>query len=63
MLAADESLLGVIAGSICGHLLCTLLAVIGGRVCAKRISVRKVSIVAGLVFIVFAVIIVALPEK
>lgn len=54
ILAARENAFGVTIGGILGHGCCTALAVIGGRIVAQRISVRTVTIVGGVVFIVFA---------
>ena len=54
VLAAREDLFGVVIGGTLGHALCTGLAVIGGRMIAQRISVRTVTLVGGVVFIVFA---------
>ncbi|KAG5310184.1 TM165 protein, partial [Acromyrmex insinuator] len=55
ILAAREDVYGVVLGGILGHSFCTGLAVIGGRMIAQRISVRTVTIIGGLVFILFAV--------
>lgn len=54
ILAARENVVGVIIGGILGHSLCTGLAVIGGRMIAQRISVKTVTIVGGVVFLLFA---------
>jgi Ca2+/H+ antiporter, TMEM165/GDT1 family len=40
ILSARENLMGVIAGGIIGHSICTGLACIGGRMIAQKISVR-----------------------
>ncbi|KYN18847.1 PREDICTED: transmembrane protein 165 [Trachymyrmex cornetzi] len=55
ILAAREDVYGVVLGGVLGHSFCTGLAVIGGRMIAQRISVRTVTIIGGLVFILFAV--------
>ncbi|KAK7870169.1 hypothetical protein R5R35_012727 [Gryllus longicercus] len=55
ILAAREDVVGVTAGGIAGHALCTGLAVLGGRLIAQRISVRTVTIIGGVVFLFFAV--------
>ncbi|XP_001945318.2 LOW QUALITY PROTEIN: transmembrane protein 165 [Acyrthosiphon pisum] len=55
ILAAREDAYGVALGGVLGHSLCTGLAVIGGRFIAQKISVRTVTIVGGVVFIMFAV--------
>jgi putative Ca2+/H+ antiporter (TMEM165/GDT1 family) len=55
ILAAREHLWGVILGGIIGHSICTGLGVIGGRIIAQKISVRTVTIVGGVVFIIFAI--------
>ncbi|XP_055895707.1 transmembrane protein 165-like isoform X4 [Biomphalaria glabrata] len=54
ILGARENVLGVIVGSCVGHTICTGLAVIGGRFIAQRISVRTVTLIGGVVFILFA---------
>ncbi|KAJ2941308.1 hypothetical protein O0L34_g3507 [Tuta absoluta] len=55
VLATREDVFGVIIGGSLGHALCTGLAVIGGRMIAQRISVRTVTIIGGVVFLLFAV--------
>ncbi|XP_071950700.1 putative divalent cation/proton antiporter TMEM165 isoform X2 [Antedon mediterranea] len=54
ILAARENVFGVTIGGILGHGICTALAVIGGRMIAQRISVKSVTIIGGIVFLVFA---------
>ncbi|XP_060812443.1 transmembrane protein 165 [Bombus pascuorum] len=54
ILAAREDVYGVVIGGILGHSFCTGLAVLGGRMIAQRISVRTVTIIGGLVFLLFA---------
>jgi len=54
ILAAREDVYGVCVGGILGHALCTGLAVLGGRIIATRISVRTVTLIGGVVFILFA---------
>lgn len=55
ILAARENIWAVNLGAILGHSLCTCFAVIAGSVVAKRVSVRTVTIVGGIVFLLFAV--------
>lgn len=55
LLAARENVVSVIIGGTLGHALCTGLAVVGGRLIAQRISVRTVTIIGGIVFLIFAV--------
>ncbi|XP_070492183.1 putative divalent cation/proton antiporter TMEM165 isoform X2 [Chironomus tepperi] len=55
ILAARENLWGVILGGIIGHSICTGLGVLGGRIIAQKISVRTVTIVGGVVFLIFAI--------
>ncbi|KAK6037176.1 hypothetical protein COOONC_25319 [Cooperia oncophora] len=45
---------GVISGGILGHAICTGIAVVGGKLVAQRISVRTVTLVGGVVFLIFA---------
>jgi putative Ca2+/H+ antiporter (TMEM165/GDT1 family) len=54
-LAASNSALAVTAGAILGHTICTLIAVIGGKLIAGRISERKITAIGGLLFYVFAI--------
>ncbi|KAJ6638952.1 Transmembrane protein [Pseudolycoriella hygida] len=54
ILGAREDVYGVIVGGVLGHSICTGLAVIGGRMIAQRISVRTVTLVGGVVFLLFA---------
>lgn len=54
ILGAREDVFGVITGGVLGHAICTGLAVIGGRMVAQKISVRTVTIVGGVVFLIFA---------
>lgn len=55
ILAAREDVYGVVVGGVLGHSFCTGLAVLGGRIIAQKISVRTVTIIGGLVFLLFAV--------
>ncbi|XP_023217807.1 transmembrane protein 165-like [Centruroides sculpturatus] len=55
ILAAREDAYGVTLGAIIGHSMCTLLAVVGGRIVAQKISVRSVTLIGGIVFLIFAV--------
>ncbi len=53
-LAAVYNPWGVMLGSTVGHTLCTLIAVIGGRLLAGHISERLVTAIGGLLFLTFA---------
>ncbi|XP_012940435.1 transmembrane protein 165 [Aplysia californica] len=55
ILGAREDVIGVIIGGCLGHAACTGLAVVGGRFIAQRISVRTVTLIGGVVFLIFAV--------
>ncbi|KAI9178806.1 GCR1-dependent translation factor 1 [Blastocladiella emersonii ATCC 22665] len=55
-MAAAGNVGSVILGTVVGHSLCTGIAVLGGKMLATRISVRTVTYVGGLVFLVFAVL-------
>jgi Ca2+/H+ antiporter, TMEM165/GDT1 family len=59
MLAAAKSPLGVTLGSIAGHTICALIAVWGGSIIAGKISEKTITIVGGLLFILFALLTVA----
>ncbi|CAG9539591.1 unnamed protein product [Cercopithifilaria johnstoni] len=54
MLAARENIYGVVIGTVLGHAFCTGIAVVGGRLVATHISVRTVTLIGGVVFILFA---------
>lgn len=54
ILAAREDVYGVCVGGVLGHALCTGLAVVGGRLIATKISVRTVTLIGGVVFLLFA---------
>ncbi len=53
-LAASKNILGVIIGGLIGHAFCTGLAVLGGKMLAASISERTVSVVGGVLFLLFA---------
>jgi len=52
-LAAESSATFVFVGAFLGHVLCTTLAVIGGKFLAKKISERTVNICGGILFLMF----------
>lgn len=54
ILGSREDPVGVTIGGTLGHALCTGLAVIGGRLIAQKISVRTVTLIGGVVFLLFA---------
>ena len=55
VMASVNDVGGIILGSIAGHTICTTLAVLAGALIAKKISVRAVTILGGLVFVTFAI--------
>lgn len=55
-LAMQGNPAGVILGGIAGHTVCTLIAVVGGRWAAGRISERAITWLGGLLFILFGAI-------
>ncbi len=55
-LAASNNVIGVTTGAILGHTICALIAVIGGKMIAGRISERQITVIGGLLFYVFAVV-------
>ena len=55
VMASVNDVGGIILGSISGHTVCSLLAVIVGILVAKKISVRAITIIGGFVFVGFAV--------
>ena len=54
VLAAANNPVGVTIGAILGHAICALIAVLGGKFIAGRISERKVTAIGGMLFFVFA---------
>ena len=54
-LATTNSPVGVAVGATLGHALATIIAVVGGAICSKYISEKMVSLVGGVLFLVFAV--------
>jgi putative Ca2+/H+ antiporter (TMEM165/GDT1 family) len=60
-LAASNNPVGVTLGAILGHAICAIIAVVGGRMIAGRISERMVTAIGGSLFIVFGAI--ALLDK
>ena len=52
-MAAAQDPYGVAVGGVTGHLCCTGLAVLGGRLLASRISERTVALSGGALFLVF----------
>ncbi|KAI9224929.1 hypothetical protein BC828DRAFT_372199 [Blastocladiella britannica] len=53
-MAAAGNVSSVIVGTVVGHSLCTGLAVVGGKMLATRISVRTVTMIGGVAFLLFA---------
>jgi len=53
VLAAHKNPWGVTFGATGGHALCTGFAVLGGKLLASRISERNVSVVGGILFLLF----------
>jgi putative Ca2+/H+ antiporter (TMEM165/GDT1 family) len=54
-LAAANDPISVTLGAILGHVICTAIAVIGGRLVAGRISERVITGIGGVLFLVFGV--------
>jgi Ca2+/H+ antiporter, TMEM165/GDT1 family len=55
-LAASSNAFGVTAGAILGHSICALIAVIGGKLLAGRISERAITALGGFLFLAFAAV-------
>jgi len=55
-LAASNNVFGVTAGAILGHTICALIAVLGGKFIAGRLSERTITAIGGLLFYVFAAV-------
>ncbi|KAI9098191.1 hypothetical protein DFS34DRAFT_619911 [Phlyctochytrium arcticum] len=55
-LAGAEDFWWVSVGSLCGHAICSAVAVIGGRMLASRISVKTITLAGGALFILFGIL-------
>ncbi len=55
-LAIDKNPLGVTAGAVLGHAICTLIAVTCGKMLCGRITERQLTFVGGGLFILFGVL-------
>lgn len=62
ILAAKEDPLSVSTGALVGHGICSLIAVVAGRLVAFCISARTVTIVGGILFIGFAIFALVMGE-
>jgi Ca2+/H+ antiporter, TMEM165/GDT1 family len=58
-LAAAKNPLGVTIGGILGHAICALIAVWGGKMIAGKVSEKTITIIGGILFILFAVFTIA----
>ncbi|KCV71258.1 hypothetical protein, variant 1 [Fonticula alba] len=52
-LAAAQNIYGVTIGSLLGHAMCTGIAVVGGRLLAERVSIKAVTLIGSVLFIMF----------
>ena len=55
-LSASNIPLGVTLGAILGHTTCALIAVVGGKIIAGRISERTIVALGGVLFLIFAAV-------
>lgn len=55
-LAAANNPFGVTAGAILGHAICAVIAVVCGRMICRRLSERKITMIGGGLFLLFAAI-------
>ena len=62
-LATHKDPVGVAFGGVLGHMICTGLAVVGGRLVALQISQRTLAFLGGALFLAFAVHTVLVPEE
>jgi Ca2+/H+ antiporter, TMEM165/GDT1 family len=58
-LAAAKNPIGVTIGGILGHTICSMIAVWGGKMIAGKISEKMITVIGGLLFILFAVVTIA----
>ncbi|HYW21493.1 MAG TPA: TMEM165/GDT1 family protein [Nodularia sp. (in: cyanobacteria)] len=55
-LAARYNVVAVAAGAVLGHVICTAIAVIGGKLIAGRISERQLTFAGGCLFLLFGIV-------
>ncbi|CEJ43162.1 TMEM165/GDT1 family protein [Umezakia ovalisporum] len=55
-LAASYNPMGVATGAVLGHIICTAMAVVSGRMIAGRISERQLTFAGGCLFLIFGVV-------
>ncbi|MEA5576955.1 TMEM165/GDT1 family protein [Anabaena sp. UHCC 0451] len=55
-LAASNNPIGVTLGATLGHAICTAIAVIGGKLIAGKISEKQITLLGGILFIIFGII-------
>lgn len=55
-LAASNNAIGVTAGAILGHAICAAIAVIGGKLIAGKISEKQITLLGGILFIIFGIV-------
>ncbi|MDB9311726.1 TMEM165/GDT1 family protein [Spirulina sp. CS-785/01] len=53
-LAAAHPPLGVVSGAVLGHGICALIAVMGGRAIAQHLSEKRLTLLGGSLFLIFA---------
>ena len=58
-LAAAKNPWGVTLGAICGHAICTVIAVLGGRFIAGKISEKSITLLGGGLFLIFGGVAIA----
>jgi putative Ca2+/H+ antiporter (TMEM165/GDT1 family) len=55
-LAASNNPIGVTAGAVLGHGICAAIAVIGGKLIAGKISEKQITLMGGILFIIFGIV-------
>jgi putative Ca2+/H+ antiporter (TMEM165/GDT1 family) len=55
-LSSSQNVIWVTIGGLLGHAICSAVAVMGGRLLATRISPRTVSLVGGVLFLLFGIV-------
>ncbi len=54
VIGATQNFYGVLIGTSLAHLLCTVIAMVFGKIFSKYVTTRQITIIGGLIFLIFA---------